>query len=375
MAINSKFKADPGAINGLAGLTGRAANAAQLYAAALTNGPNELGEGLLGKLAAPLDRWQELGVANSRQAETLALAYSASLQAAAKLYAGTDVRAAEAIDRTYPGALSERVDAGAVASPGNATSFTDFENASRNPRHPDLPYTGPDNPGEDAFGGWNIELQRISEKLAGGASVAGAVRGFLTKLVGTDLLTVVEKLVVGDWDGLLKQGMAFEDAGIAFGKIKQNIDRGRYGIQELWTGNAGEAARAWLTNYSYACGAHAKFCTEAGWKIKNFARAAYNAMLALDIALDALLDAGLSSLLKLGKKLEAALLGLVGLGDGESLRQALAGIMAEVSGLRTAIDACNALAHTIQSIAEMVAGNGEIAAQSWPGQPYRHPGA
>jgi hypothetical protein len=180
--------------------------------------------------------------------------------------------------------------------------------------------------------------------------------------------------VTGDWNLLLQQGMVFEDTGLAFGKIKQNIDRGRLGIQERWTGHAGEAARAWLTDYSYACAAHSKFCTEAGWKIKNFARAAYDAMQALDIALESLLDAALSKVLKLGKALELALLGIVGLSDGESVRQAIAGVLAEASPLRAAIDGLTALAHTVASVSELVAGNGEIAAQTFPGEPYKHPG-
>ena len=217
-------------------------------------------------------------------------------------------------------------------------------------------------------------MQRIADEIAGGASISGSARGLLTKLVGVDLLTVVEKLVAGDWDALLRQGMVFEDTGLAFGKIKQNIDRGRYGIQERWTGHAGEAARAWLTDYSYACAEHAKFCTEAGAKIKNFARAAYDAMQALDIALEGLLDALLGKILKLGKALELFLLGIAGLGDGESVRQAIAGIMTEVTQLRTAIDTLNMVAHTVASISELVAGNGEVAAKAWPGEPYKHPG-
>ncbi|OXM64602.1 MULTISPECIES: hypothetical protein [Amycolatopsis] len=290
------------------------------------------------------------------------------------MYASTDRRAAAALDRTYPDALSERIDADDVAAPETAATFTDFDDASRDPRHPELEYTGPDNPSEDAYGGWNIELQKISDKIFGAASVSGSVRGLLAKLIGIDLLTVVQKLVAGDWDALLRQGMVFEDTGLAFGKIKQNIDRGRYGIQELWTGHAGEAARAWLTDYSYACAAHARFCTEASWKIKNFARAAYDAMLALDIALEALLDSGLGAVLKIGSRAKAVLMGIIGLADGESIRQAIAGIMTDATALGTAVDALNALAHTVQSIAEMVAGNGEIAAQAWPGEPYRHPG-
>ncbi|WP_326953570.1 hypothetical protein [Amycolatopsis sp. NBC_01286] len=292
----------------------------------------------------------------------------------AKLYRETDHEAAAKADAAYPDSLSERVAPDDVASPETAASFTDFDNASRNPRHPELEYTGPDNPGEDAFGGWNIEVQRIADDIAGGASISGAARGLLTKLVGIDLLTVVEKLVAGDWDALLRQGMVFEDTGLAFAKIKQNVDRGRFGIQERWTGHAGEAARAWLTDYSHACAEHARFCTEAGQKIKNFARAAYDAMQALDIALEGLLDALLGKVFKLGKALEMFLLGIAGLGDGESVRQAIAGIMTEVTPLRTAIDALNTLAHTIASISELVAGNGEIAAKAWPGEPYKHPG-
>lgn len=371
--ISTDFRADPAAIGKLAALLERAGSAAGICAATANSGPNAAGEGLLGNLAAPLDRWQALCLANSRRAESLAHACDTTLVAAAKLYRETDKAAAEKADRSYPDALSERVKPDDVTDPGTAAQFTDIENASLNPRTNE-PYPWSFQPSEDAFGGWNIELQRIADKIAGGAAISGPVRGLLTKVVGVDLLALVEKLVAGDWDALLAQGMAFEDIGTAFKRIKQNVDRGRYGIQEAWTGHAGEAARAWLTDYSYACAAHAKFCTEAGWKIKNFARAAYDAMQALDIALEGLLDALVGKVLKLGKALELGLLGIVGLADGESLRQAIAGILAEVSPLRSAIDALTALAHTVASISELVAGNGEIAAKSWPGEPYKHPG-
>jgi hypothetical protein len=328
---------------------------------------------LINLLAKPLDQWQALCLANDRKAESLADAFDTALVAVAKLYRETDHEAAAKADRSYPDAHSERIAADDVVSPETAAAFTDFDNASLNPRTGEV-YPWSFTPAEDAFGGWNIELQRIADKIAGGAAISGPVRGLLTKIIGTDLLTFVEKLVTGDWDLLLRQGMVFEDTGLAFGKIKQNIDRGRLGIQDRWTGHAGEAARAWLTDYSYACAAHAKFCTDAGWKIKNFARAAYDAMQVLDMALESLLDAVLGKVLKLGKALELALLGIVGLGEGESVRQAIAGVLAEATPLRAAIDTLTALAHSVASVSELVAGNGEIAAQAWPGEPYKHPG-
>jgi hypothetical protein len=368
--VINDFKADKDAIEQLAKLAGRAGSAAGLYAAAAT-GPNEWGEGLLGMLAAPLDRWQELGVSNDRRAETLAHGYDASLGDAVKLYSRIDEHAAAALDKAYPDAHSERVSADDVAAPETAAAFTDFDDAAKNPRHPELAYTSPDNPSADSITGWNIDVQKMSEKLVGSVSIAGYLRDLLKKAIGVDPFAEVEKLVTGDWTALLVQGMVFEDTGLAFGKIKQNIDRGRYGIQERWQGHAGEAARAWLTDYSYACAAHAKFSTEAGWKIKNFARSAYDAMLALDIAVDALLDSGLASLLKKG---ESVVIGVISIVRGESAQQTLGAVMAAWTPLADAIDAIVALTHTIQSVAEMVAGNGEIAAQSWPGEPYRHPG-
>lgn len=372
-AISTDFTADPAAIAKLGALAGRAGHAAGLYAAQATIGPSEWGEGLLNLLAKPLDQWQALFTTNTSRAQSLADAYDTSLVAVAKLYRETDHEAAAKADRSYPEAHSERVDADHVVSPETAAAFTDFDNAALNPRTGEE-YPGSLVPSEDAFGGWNIEVQKIADKIFGGAAISGPVRGLLTKIVGTDLLEGIEKFVVGDWDGLLQQGMVFEDTGLAFGKIKQNIDRGRLGIQDRWTGHAGEAARAWLTNYSYACAAQAKFCTEAGWKIKNFARAAYDGMQVLDLALESLLDAVLGKVLKLGKALEGALLGIVGLSEGESLRTAIAGIMSEVTPLRNAVDALTTLAHSVAGIAELVAGNGEVAMQTWPGEPYKHPG-
>src|SRR2546430_17099431 len=93
ITISTGFNADPAAIGKLAALLERAGSAAGLYAAA-AQGPNEAAEGLLGMLAAPLDRWQALGIANDRKAETPAHTCDTTLGALAKMYRTTDPEAA-----------------------------------------------------------------------------------------------------------------------------------------------------------------------------------------------------------------------------------------------------------------------------------------
>lgn len=368
------LKADVESIGRLATLMGRAGYAASTFASANTGaGPNELGEGLLGMLAGPLDRWQALGLANCQRAATLADLCDAALVEAAKYYVAADDAAEARLDGAFPAAASQRVPREQVSAPETAGDFSDVEDAWRDPHDPEFRYTAPPEPAENAGRGWDFDLDGEVDKLTGAASVAPYVRDLLRWLVGWDPFTAISTLVAGDWKGLMRQGSVFEDTAIAFGRIKQNVDRGRYAIQDKWDGNAAAALENWLAAYSQACADQAKFCVDAGWKIKNFARSAFHAFQALNIALDTLIDAVLDALLK-GRGLGPAVGGVVNAIRGEGPKSVFAAVVCSVLPIADILDQVRMVAHGIQSAAEMVAGNGEVAERAWPGEPYRHPG-
>lgn len=367
------FKVDPPSVSALAKLMGRAGAAASIFAAANNGaGPSELGEGLLGMLAGPLDKWQALGLSNCQRASTLADQCDSALVEAAKFYVATDAAEEARLDSKYPAATSQRVGGATVTAPETAGGFTDWEDAWRDPHNPEFPYTAPPEPRDNDGRGWDFDLDGEIDKLTGAASVAPYVRDLLKWLVGWDPFAAVTTLVAGDWKGLMRQGSVFEDTATAFGRIKTNVDRGRYAIQDRWDGNAAAALENWLAAYSQGCADHAKFCLEAGWKIKNFARSAFHAFQALNVAMDSLIDSVLEALLKV-KGMGAVVGGVVNVIRGEKPEKAFAAVVYSVLPIADLLDQVRMLAHSIQSAAEMVAGNGEVAAAAWPGEPYRHP--
>jgi uncharacterized protein YukE len=366
------FKVNDGDVAKLGQLMDRAGSAATLFAGYNRgSGPNELGEGLLGMLAAPLDRWQALAEANTSKAANLGTACGKELRATAAFYRTTDTAAETRMDAGYPYAASRKLLPGEVVAPDGAGDFSDWEDAAADPRDPSRKYAGPPPPTEP-LDGWPVGIEELLDRLSGLSSVAGHVRDFVVKVAGGDPFNVIVTLVSGDWKLLMTQGMTFEDTAVAFERIKQNVARGSYAIQDSWEGNAASAAENWLADYYYAAGAHATFSRDAGWRIKNFATSAYHAFVALNIAVDALLDAVFDALL-IGAGPVVG--GVISIFRGENPLLAIASVLGAYKHVTDAIDVLLALAHTVQSVAEMVAGNGEIAAQSWPGEPYDHPGA
>ncbi|MFC7616262.1 hypothetical protein ACFQV2_25095 [Actinokineospora soli] len=242
-------------------------------------------------LAAPLDRWQALAETNTARAADLAAACADELQRAAAHYEKTELANLKLADAHYPAATSPKLTPGEVIAHASTGDFGDWESASADPRDPNSKYSGPPAPTElDATEGWPTDLEEKVERLTGATSVATHVRALLRQIVGLDPFDLITTLVSGDWKLLMTQGMIFEDTAIAFTRIKENITRGCYAIQDTWEGNAASAAENWLMAYAKAAGAHAQFSRDAGWKIKNFARAAYHGFVALNIGVDALLD-------------------------------------------------------------------------------------
>jgi hypothetical protein len=371
------FYVEPAAVAGLGALVTRNAGAAGKYATYNTGtGPNELGEGLIINLCAEsLDRWQRLAEENTGKAADLLTGCGEQLAKAAKFYQATDLKQAERLDATYPpGGGNDKLTPGEVRAPDSTSDFSDWEDASRDPRNPALEYAGPPWPTEaEAAGtGWDIKLEEEVDRITGAVSLARHLRDLLAKIVGIDFVDLIITLISGKWDLFMYQGACMEDLNPGFTRIRENVDRGRFAVQDRWEGNAAGAAEVWLLNYSLAAGELATFGRDAGWKVKNFGRAAYHQFEALNIAVDYLIDTLFDAALKTAA-------GPVGAGisilRGENPLEAFASVISAATQVSTILDAIRALAHEFQSVAELVAGNGEIAANSWPANPggYQHP--
>lgn len=103
-------------------------------------------------------------------------------------------------------------------------SVREFEDFDRVPQY--------DGPQESAAvpGDWPFALEDEISNLTGKASVASHIRELIRTLIGADPFEPLIMLVSGDWHMLLLQAMAFEDTGIAFEKIADNVNRGRFGF-------------------------------------------------------------------------------------------------------------------------------------------------
>jgi uncharacterized protein YukE len=371
------FHVEPAAVAGLGTLVTRNASAASGYARYNTNsGPNELGEGLIINMCAgSLDRWQALAQQNSRKATDLLTGCGEQLKKAAQFYRTTDLKHAGQLDATYPsGRGNDKLRPDEVVSPESSSDFSDWEDASKDPRNPANDYAGPPWPTEaEAAGtGWDLKLEEKVDRITGAVSLARHLRDLLAKIVGIDLVDLVITLISGKWDLLMYQGACLEDLHPGFTRIRENVDRGRFAVQDRWEGNAAAAAEEWLLNYSRAAGEFATFGREAGWKIKNFGRGAYHQFVALDIAVDYLIDTLFDAALRTAA-------GPIGAGisilRGENPFEAFASVISAATKISTILDGLRALGHEIQSVAEIVAGNGEVAARDWPSNPggYQHP--
>lgn len=371
------FYVDAAAVAGLSALVTRNGGGAQLFANYNKgSGPNEFGEGVLINLCAQsLDRWQQLARDNSQRGADLLLGCGHQLEHAAELYAGVDHEYAAKLDATYPhGGGAAPLEPGQVRAADSAGEFTDWENPSSNPRDPSKEYQGPPTLGEaDAAGsGWNIDLEGEVDRVTGAVSLARQIRDVLRAILGLDPFDVALTLIAGHWELLLYQARCVEDLDPGFTRIRENLDRGRFAVQDRWEGNAAGAFEVWMLNYCLAADELATFGREAGWKMRNFAEAAYHQFQALNIAIDFLIDLVLDLVLAGGGTMIGGALSVL---RGENPIEAIGSIVAAYGQVSTILDAIRVLGHELVSISDVVAGNGEAVARSWPTNPseYVHP--
>ncbi|MFD1150559.1 hypothetical protein [Saccharothrix hoggarensis] len=367
------FDVDVASVAALGSLMRRNAEAAGVFVHHLEiRRPDKVEEGLLGLLNGPLNRLQDLGEANTRRGHELGLGAGTELRKAAEFYGSVDRTKATYLDMMYPGAAPTRLSRHEVVGPD--ARFDEGRDPGADPANPDKPYNGPPThptPEDVATGGWPLRIEDEIDKLTGQCSVARHVRDLVTAISGKDIFSILLSFVSGDWGDLYRQGKVFEDTAFAFTVIKDNVDRGRYLVQDKWEGNAANAAEDWIAAYAKACAAHAEFMAEVGGQIRKFASTAYHALQALNIGLDFLIDTLVDLLLRgYGGPFVG---GAISILRGENPLHAVVSVMLAVSRISDVIDALRAAAHVVVGAIEQVVANGEVVAKAWPSLGYDHP--
>ncbi|MEJ2859158.1 MULTISPECIES: hypothetical protein [unclassified Saccharothrix] len=364
------FVVDPPSVAGLGRLVARNGEAIGRFVQELEyRRPDGYQEGLLGLLNEPLNQVQRVGEANTRHGADLAAASGTEFGKVAAYYVRTDRAKASELDGKYPGATPTRIDEDDVVAPD--ATFDEGRDPAADPADPSRPYQGvPKDPDEKAVAeGWPVDIEQRLDELLGRCSVAQHVRDLMRALTNRDVFEELTRLVGGDWSNLYRQGQAFEDTAYAYSIVKENVDRGRYLVQDKWDGNAANAAESWLAEYSAACQGHVEFMTEVAGQIKKFASAAYHAVSALTILVDTLLDTLVDLLTR---NAGAFIGGAISVLRGQNPLHGVVSVLLSVSKISSAIDAVRAAAHVAVSALQVLVGNGEVVAKLWPCLPYDH---
>lgn len=378
----SGFHVEPDAVAGLGKLVGRAGEDARSYLDhalperqdLLGQIGTELKEGILLNIWPALDRLQELGRRGTEKGAVLGTTGGAGLEQAAKHYREVDIFQASRMDTAYGfGANYDRLpNKDWARAPGK--SFTD--------RVPVGEYR-PGNRGDERLEQDLLyheeEILAEIDKVTGLSSLYGQYRALVKDIIGYDPIEEALRLVTGDWRTVFREAHAFAATGLAFGNIRRNIDQGRFEIQDRWTGIAASRALSWLEDYSKGCDLHAQFMRDAAKEINLFARGMYHQLVALNSALDALVDAVITAALALatgGRGAEAVPIvgGFIAWARGEDPVAIAASVALAVKGVTDVIGNISTAVHGFIGVVEtLCGGTGERAVATWLAQPYDHP--
>lgn len=375
------FFVSPDAVDGLSGLVLRNSTGLTDYHTVITRtAPKGFDEGALLDIIAPkLDQMQRQADRDTAKAAALLTMSGDELSSAAVRYAGLDARQRAAIDAQYPyhGEAARRMDYSEVTEPEKAAEFEDVAPLYRDPRNPDRTlgvggYPDPEPTEYDAAGeGWNVDLEAAASRLSGAVSIAGQFRGLLQQILGFDPIEVLARLTAGDWRPVLRHGMAIEGLNQIGSWVAANVDRGRYGIQDLWGGNAATAAGAWLEQYSAAVRVLAAWGQQAGERLQAFARTAYHVFMTINNYVNLLIDTLVDLATAGGAGAVVALVGgwapAASAKNIPELLTAIGSVAAGWARISVLIDWITVKAHEFAGTSSnYVAGSQAVTAPPWP---------
>ncbi|MFI6027972.1 hypothetical protein [Amycolatopsis magusensis] len=388
------FFVRPEAVDGLAALVRKQGDGAgdfhQAFRNTIVHGgrTGDDGEGLLALIWPKLDGWQHntgnhLGIAFSS-----GVSAGDALHCAAVWYRNTERAEVEDLDRQLQQLGVERVGRDEVRDPASAGTFREVAPVN---------YPGPSPEEIDNPDWWPVKAQKLGEEIADLGGTLGDVAGFVEDITGVDIFHLAALAVIGDWKALQEQAVLFRDTESGFADIAANINQGRYGIQDQWTGRAADGAKDWLDEYHTACLDLSGYCGAAGDAIEGLAKAAYHLMQDLKHGLGALIDIllliytkGATAAAKSGKNIVGFILdvidalaegkklfGIIG-GDVKQLLALVAAAIDQTGVIRATISAILALAHQFElgwGIADATRATArDIQLPSWPFT-YDHPHA
>ncbi|WP_410659274.1 hypothetical protein [Amycolatopsis sp. lyj-112] len=295
------FSVEPAAVRGLGDLVLRASGGADSYRqwfdrAVAGGGPGtESDESFLAVAWPTLDDWQRTALSQSGFAAGLAADAGHELRCVAHWYTVVDARAAELLDRLNPEPDAARVPADEVRDPAAAASFRDAVPVG---------YGGPDPEQVTNPAWWPVKAEQEKEDLLDLGGSLGDVAEVIQMLTGSDkdFITMIADLLAGDWSVLQRQAVLYSDAAAGFENIAANIDQGRFGIQEPWSGEAADRAKNWLTGYRASVVQLAEYYRGASLAIQVLAKLAYHLMQEIRHGYSSAIDIALLILTK-GKKL------------------------------------------------------------------------
>ena len=293
MQVSQGFSVVPGAVRGLGDLVLRAGAGAddfrEWFDRELSGGggtDTERGEGFLANAWPKLDEWQRTAMSQTRSAAGLAEGGGHELRCVAHWYRVVDRTVAEQLDRLYREPDAPRIPLDEVHDPGTAASFRDAVPVG---------YGGPDPAQIENPVWWPVRAEKEAEELLDLGGSLGDLAELIKMLSGADkdFITMIADALVGDWTVLQRQSVLYADAAAGFDNIAANINQGRFGIQEPWTGEAADQAKNWLTAYHGSVTQLARYFRGASQAIQALARVAYHLMqdirhfvsAAIDIAL------------------------------------------------------------------------------------------
>lgn len=345
---------------------------------------NSVDLGPLGNLQLNYEKYREIvktAVDDTNKAGALGTKSGSALKSVAGWYATNEKHAEEQFEKQY----KDRWDPATVREnqvferPPGQRQFTDIY---KNPtefaikdfrRERDMP-----RPGSDAYDErWGFKAADEAEKILDKASVSAEVRNFVNYVVNTipgghkygdgDFVGFLIGLVsvTGFWEMLDEQAVAFSQASSSVGYIKDNVDRGRYEIQDAWQGSAADEARQWLERYARCLGKHSDFLAEGADRITNFCYQIYSGYKLINRALDEVI--GL-----LGKYATIAA-GVWNLIKGENAGQVIASVAASLTPALSAISAIQAAVDAFNAWSNAFAARAAVHPAEWPGEPYEQP--
>ncbi|ANN18294.1 hypothetical protein SD37_23415 [Amycolatopsis orientalis] len=321
------FSVEPAAVRELGDLVLRASGGADTYRlwfdrVFAEGGGAGSGDGFLAVAWPTLDEWQRTALNQSRFAADLAAGAGHELRCVAHWYTEVDARAAELLDRINPEPDAARVPPDEVRDPAGAASFRDAVPVG---------YGGPDPAQLTNPDWWPVKAEKAAEELLDLGGSLGDVAELIKTLTGSekDFISMIADLLVGDWSVLQRQALVYSDAAAGFENIAANIDQGRFGIQEPWTGEGADRAKNWLTGYRASVVRLAQYFRGASVAIQVLSKLAYHLMQEIRHGYSSAIDIALLILTK-GKKL--------GLEKGVRVAEVISEVLSELGRVGKLID-------------------------------------